>query len=289
MSIAPEISSIVLRDIDLISEMRVVETLQKEIWECDDRDIAPLTIIAATLEVGGILVGAFAGSTLVGFAYGFIGREDGETVHHSHMLAVKPSYRGFDIGHRLKLAQRERALAQGITRMNWTFDPLQSLNAYFNFNKLGVLADQFKVNFYGETTSSSLHRIGTDRLWVSWMLDSPRVHERLETAGRKKDSRYDLESIASLVGVGANDAPLWNGSPEILSSKRLMLEIPRDINTLQREDPELGMRWREATRKGFTEALAAGYLVEEFYRASRNGQPVGMYLLGLGKSVAHFF
>jgi len=61
--------------------------------------------------------------------------------------------------------------------MTWTFDPLQSLNAHLDFAKLGVVADAYKINFYGESTSSFLHKIGTgtDRLWVTWLLDSERV------------------------------------------------------------------------------------------------------------------
>ena len=97
------------------------------------------------------------------------------------MLAVTPSHRNLNLGYRLKLAQRDRALAQGIDRMTWTFDPLQSLNAHFNFAKLGVSAGTYKVNFYGEATSGFLLQIGmgTDRLWVTWQLDSERVLERL--------------------------------------------------------------------------------------------------------------
>ena len=180
MSSATEIPSIIIRDIEQISEMREIEALQKEVWGSDDRDIVPLTIFAATREVGAILIGAFDGASLIGFAYSFVGREDGRMVHHSHMLAVRPIYRNFNLGYRLKLAQRDRALAQGITQMTWTFDPLQSLNAHFNFAKLGVVADAYKINFYGEATSSFLHQIGTDRLWVTWSLDSQRSASECE-------------------------------------------------------------------------------------------------------------
>src|SRR4030095_9937097 len=180
MSGAVKRSNIVIRDIESISEMRDVESLEKEVWGCEDLDIVPLTLLAAARESGGILIGAFDGTSLVGFAFGFVGREEGEVVHHSHMLAVKPSHRSFNLGYELKLAQRIRALEQGITRMTWTFDPLQSLNAHFNFGKLGVISDRYKIDFYGESTSSPLHQSGTDRLWVTWFLDSPRVKERVE-------------------------------------------------------------------------------------------------------------
>jgi len=290
VSSATEKQSIVIRDIELIAEMREVESLQKKVWACDDRDLVPLTMLVATKEVGAILVGAFDEPSLVGFAYSFVGYERDRAVHHSHMLAVTPSYRNFNLGYKLKLAQRERALAQGITRITWTFDPLQSLNAYFNFGKLGVLADRYETNFYGEETSSFLHQIGsgTDRLWVNWPLDSQRVREKMETVASWKETLGEPEQIVSLVRVSADNLPQRNDSAEVLGQEKLIVEIPADINTLQRENPELAVSWREATRWAFTEAIPSGYLVEEFYGLARRDQPVGIYLLSFGKRVADF-
>jgi predicted GNAT superfamily acetyltransferase len=284
VSKATEEPRIIIRDIELISEMREVEALQKEVWGCDDRDIVPLTMLAATKEVGAILIGAFDESSLVGFVYGFLGREDDLMIYHSHQLAVRPLYRNFNLGYKLKLAQRDRALEHGIKQITWTFDPLQSLNAYFNFAKLGVLADAYKINFYGEATSSFLHQIGTDRLWVSWLLDSQRVRERLETKDRGRVAILDLDRIAFL-RVGPNNVPLRGQSSELSGQKYLSIEIPADINTLQRESPELAVGWREATRWAFSEAISAGYLVQDFYGGSRNSQSVGVYLLTYGKAV----
>ena len=270
--------------------MREVESLQKDVWEFEDRDIIPLSILAATRENGGILVGAFDGSSLIGFAYSFIGLEDERMVHHSHMLAVKPTYRNCNLGYKLKLAQRDRALAQGITRMTWTFDPLQSLNAHFNFAKLGVVANTYKINFYGETTSSFLHQIGngTDRLWVTWPLDSSRVRERLQTRDQGRTLNLDLAEIECLVQVGTNKVPQRRRSSEVAGQNDVSIEIPADINALRRENPELAGRWREATRWAFSEALGIGYQIEDFCGASRNDQSVGVYLLSYGKRVKDF-
>ena len=268
--------------------MRQVEALQTEVWACEDRDIVPLTILVATREMDAILVGAFDGLSLIGFAYSFVGREHQRLVHHSHMLAVKPAYRNLSLGYRLKLAQRDRALAQGINRMTWTFDPLQSLNAHFNFGKLGVVADSYKINFYGETTSSFLHGNGTDRLWVTWPLDSKRVHERLEIKGQSRSSDLERDRIPCLVQVGPNGEPETLQSPQVAVQKYTSIEIPADINTLQRENPELAVKWREATRWAFREAIASGYLVRDFWGATRNGQAVGVYLLSAGKRVRDF-
>ncbi len=270
---------IIIRDIELIAEMREVESIQKDVWLCEDRDIVPLTVLAATRELGAILVGAFEDSLLVGFAYSFVGREDERMVHHSHMLAVRPAYRNFNLGYKLKLAQRERALAQGINRMTWTFDPLQSLNAHFNFAKLGVVSDTYKINFYGETTSSFLHQIGTDRLWVTWPLDSSRVQERLNSEDRSRTSNLDLDQVAFLVQVGPGNVPQRSQSLEVRSHKDVAIEIPADINGVHHQTPELADKWREATRWAFSEALSVGYQIEDFYGLSRNGQAVGVYVL----------
>src|SRR6476661_3912552 len=257
-----EATSIVLRDIENVSEMHQVEALEKEIWGCEDLDVLPATMLSASREVGGVLVGAYNDQSLVGFVYGFPGLEDGEVTHHSHMLAVKPSVRNLNLGYKLKSAQRDRVLAQNIRRITWTFDPLQSLNAYFNFNKLGAIADKYKINFYGESTTSFLHQFGTDRLWVSWLIQSDRVRRRLNSHG--SDSLFSSE-LPRLVQV-RNNEPFAIESSKVTGEPYVAIEIPTDINALQRTDPQLALRWRETTREAFIAAIACGYLVQDFFR-----------------------
>ena len=185
MAAAPQIA---IRDLKNIDDLRQLKAVEKEVWGMTDDDTVPLTLAIACKAAGNIFVGAFHKDKndkdknkdkLVGFAFGFLGREHGQTTIHSHMLAVLDAYRHLDLGSRLKQAQRERALAMGVHEMTWTFDPLQSRNAHFNFSKLGVVSDTYKVDFYGPETSSILHRNGTDRLWVRWLLNSRRVRDRL--------------------------------------------------------------------------------------------------------------
>ena len=248
VSTATESSNISLREVESFAELRAVEELQKEVWGVPDLDVVPLTHLIATKAAGGVLLGAFDGQTLVGFVYGFVAQEDGEIAHHSHMLAVKPAYRNFNLGYKLKLAQREAVLAQGIKLITWTFDPLQSLNAHFNFTKLGVISDRYVVNFYGEDAASFLHQTGTDRFWVKWLLTSDRVVQRLNSTTPVTENPSD----------------------------KLLIEIPTDINSLQHENPEVAREWRERTRRAFTEAIDAGYSVLDFYREGS----AGMYILG---------
>ena len=257
--------------------MKALEKLQKAVWGWDDLDTMPLMNFIVTREVGGVLIGAFDGEKPVGFCFGFVGSHNGQIIFHSHMLAVLQQFREHGIGHKLKLAQREHALAKGFTCITWTFDPLQSPNAYLNFTKLGVIANDYRINFYGETTSSSLHRfIGTDRLWVSWFLESERVRKRIEGASDIEPSHEGLEKHVSLVKMAPDGSPRTHA---MINRDYLLIDVPADIGVLQQQSPDLAVAWRNATRAAFTGALAAGYTVEEFYRIEREGQSAGCYLL----------
>ena len=274
----PTEPAIVIRNIETLSEMRAVEELQIEVW--GPEDVVHLAHLIATREVGGILIGAFDDEALVGFVYGFIGQEGTHRVIHSHMLAVKPAYRNQALGYRLKLAQRERALFLGFDRITWTFDPLQSRNAHLNFSRLGVISDSYRIDFYGAESPSALHRhIGTDRLWVTWLLGSERVRLRLEGGPTGESHVPAMGEHASLVKADDEGSPVLMESIKGLKGEPALIEIPGDIGSLQQHRPELAARWREATRHAFKGALAAGYIIEEFYRGDRNGQKPGAYLL----------
>lgn len=276
MSAVSEVSNIKLRAIDDVAEMRAVEELQKEVWGIPDLDVVPLTHLVAAKEAGGVLIGAFDGEILAGFVYGFPSFERGQLAHHSHMLAVKSEYRNLDLGRRLKVAQREHVIAQGIDLISWTFDPLQSLNAYFNFSKLGVVADRYLLDFYGQDAASFLHQTGTDRLWVSWFVASDQVQRRIGVLGD--------DASVPLVRVEDDDSPRRNDLSEGLADDQASIEIPADIDSLQQRSPETASRWRQETRWAFTEAINAGYFVAGFEREKR----IGRYLLKKGNLSADY-
>ncbi len=254
-----------IRKIESHAELREVERLQKEIWGVDDLEVVPALVLKPQTEVGGILIGAFDEGRMVGFVFGFPGILDNETIIHSDMLGISESYRSQNLGYLLKLAQREAALQRGIERITWTFDPLQSRNAYFNFNKLGVISDRYYVDYYG-VTSSFLHRYGTDRLWVTWLLSSDPVESRID-GQLKPTPPGDMDQFLHLVRVGENVEPV---SDDFRQESRLVIEIPSQLT----EHHEL---WRAATRKAFTIAIGAGCVVEGFYL--NETRPVGSYLL----------
>src|ERR1700688_2051926 len=236
-SSAPQIAIRDLKSIDDLSQLKAVE---KEVWGMADEDTLPLTLAIACKAAGNIFVGAFdkeknkEKDKLVGFAFGFLGCEHGQTTLHSHMLAVLDAYRHLDVGSRLKQAQRERALAMGIKEMTWTYDPLQSRNAHFNFAKLGVVSETYKPDFYGPETSSILHRNGTDRLWVTWPLTSHRVRERLLGKNSRVEMLDALTTLTPLIRFNGDGKPVRTDLAAALSRQRIAIEIPSDISHVAR-------------------------------------------------------
>jgi predicted GNAT superfamily acetyltransferase len=272
-------SAITIRDLETISDIEPMLRLEKQVWGLEDADVTPLTLAVALKAAGSILLGAFEGRELVGFALAFPSFEHGRIGLHSHMLAVHPSHREDGLGYRLKLAQRERALAMGITDMTWTFDPLRSLNAHLNFSKLGVISDSYRVDFYGPQTSSHLHTNGTDRLWVTWHMADSRVQQRLNGKDGSAEVLDALKHLEPLVRFNGDGKPAQGDLAALLSRQRIAIEIPRDMDRIEQTDKELARQWRLVTRRAFTEALRAGFVVKEFCRSIRGQQGPGAYLL----------
>jgi predicted GNAT superfamily acetyltransferase len=275
-----------IRDVDSEPELHSIEDIQKQAWGFNDLDIVPAATLIATQHAGGIVLGAFEGDQMIGFAYAFPAFENGHTSMHSHMLAVLTQYRNCQAGFYLKVVQRERVLAKGLDEVSWTFDPLQTLNAHLNFSKLGVVSQRYLVNFYGEATSSPLHSgFGTDRLWVSWLLKSDKVERcvargpsqrAIRMAEASRDAALILESALIYSEAGR---PILGGFKNTLSGGRCTIEIPRDINAIKERDPALGVEWREATRAAFVAGIESGFLVDDFVRIESFTGPRWFYSL----------
>ncbi len=176
-------SSILIRPCQGFEELAACVQLQVDVWGYGDRDVVPRRVFIVAQRIGGHVFGAFDTAlpgvspvgepgSLVGFAMALPGISGGGPYLHSHMLAVNPGYRNQGIGRRLKLFQRDEALARRIVRMEWTFDPLEIKNSFLNIAKLGAVVRRYAPNFYG-VTSSRLHgQVPTDRLYAEWWLES---------------------------------------------------------------------------------------------------------------------
>jgi len=170
---------VTIRNCTEIEEFRACVTLQKEVWGFADNELVPLRIFSLAPKIGGQSIGAWDGDVLVGFAFSIPGTRSGHPYLHSHMLAVKEGYRNTGLGRRLKLFQREDAIAHGYDLLEWTFDPLEIKNAYLNIEKLGAIARRYNINQYGITSSPLQGFLPTDRLVAEWWLKSKRVETLL--------------------------------------------------------------------------------------------------------------
>ncbi len=270
-------SPITIRPIEDWEEYLAAEDLQRVVWQMPDwRDVVPANLLVTAQKNGGLVIGAFdADSRLVGLAFSFLGFDHDRPLvkQCSHMLAVLPEYQSQKIGIRLKLEQRLLALAQDISLMTWTYDPLLSLNAHLNIARLGAIARRYVKDAYGEMTDGLNAGLASDRFEVEWWLKSRRVSERL--AGKTHAPDWD-----SLIRAGAapafeieTDGRAW---PRIVKERELgedclLVEIPSDMTSLKAADLGLARDWRSRTRSLFQRAFAAGYVVSNFSVSRSSG------------------
>jgi predicted GNAT superfamily acetyltransferase len=194
---------IIIRPLTTHDELLAVEQLQRDAWGVPDIDVVPLHMLITPPRHGGLLLGAFDGDRLAGFVFGFLGlTPDGRLKHCSHMAGVHPDYRDHGVGYSLKLAQRDHVLAQGLDLVTWTFDPLETRNAWLNFHKLGVICNTYIRNLYGAMRAAINAGPPSDRFEVEWWIRSERVVERLATGEMSPSSNSSLGGRRAGGGVG---------------------------------------------------------------------------------------
>lgn len=273
-------STIALRDYHTLDECRQVVDLEKQIWGYSDpQELVPAIILFLCAKRGGVLIGAESDDgTPVGFAFSMASIVDGRPAQWSHMMGVVPGAREAGLGRRLKIAQRERALAMGIELIEWTFDPLQAVNAHLNFAKLGVISSTYAENIYG-ASSSVLHRgTPTDRLIVEWWIQRPHVARRVAAEPfTARDSRVgDAPVLNELSSREPWDMPAETTQPP--EGERVLIRVPARFSEMQEEQPALAQVWRLQTRALFTDGFARGYRAVDFFKDEQGG---GAYLLAL--------
>ena len=198
--------AVVLRNCTMLEEFHLCVALQKEVWGFSDAELVPLRIFSLAPKIGGQVVGAWDGEKFVGYAMAIPGNRYGHPYLHSHMVAVKEGYRNSGLGRRLKLFQRDDAIARGYELMEWTFDPLEIKNSYFNLERLGAIARRYNVNQYGITNSPLQGFLPTDRLVAEWWMTSKRVNTLL-TKGHCRDLQ-----VRETVEV-PREIYAWKGNP----------------------------------------------------------------------------
>ena len=271
-----------IRALTTFEECRQVVALEKDVWGYTDaEDVVPAPVLIVGVKRGAILLGAFDDAGVMkGFVYSIPAIKDGQLTQWSHMLGVARDAQGWGIGRRLKLAQWEHALAMRIELIEWTFDPMQALNAHLNFARLGIVAEEYEENIYGES-SSPLHRgTPTDRLVAEWKLTAPHVERRIASDGIALVRDASI-SAAPIVNPSRDTAGrLRPGAADLtLDARRLLVEIPTGFSEMQTTEPALALEWRFAIRSIFQTYFARDYRAVDFILAKPSGR--GHYLLAL--------
>jgi predicted GNAT superfamily acetyltransferase len=275
--------TIAYRDLTTLDEFGQVVELERAIWGPGYVDVVPVPIFAITVMRGGVLVGAFDGHRLIGFVYSIAGLKRGRPTQWSHMLGVIPEFRNDGVGHRLKLLQRQRALEMGLDLIEWTYDPMQALNAHLNFKKLGVVAEEYELNVYG-TSNSPLHAGNpTDRFVAEWHIREPHVERRLAGPAITIRDR-DAAEAPAVNSLEASDAkwPRCVAARLDLDVRRVAVQIPMGFTEMLVGAPALALEWRMATREIFTTYFARGYKAVDF--TLDRAAATGTYLLARSSS-----
>ncbi len=214
-----------------IPEFEACVAVERGVWQSADLDIVPIPLFVVAAETGGQVIGAFLGRELVGFTLAIAGWRNRMPFLHSHMTAVLSQHSGRGIGRRLKQFQREDALSRGISLIEWTFDPLITRNAYFNFMRLGAIARRYMPNVYGITTSPLHAGLPTDRLVAEWHLRSGRVRRVLAATPARNT----------------------------ISPKAERIIIPAELDALKQSNPAAAAYIQSRIRAEFQRCLAKGY------------------------------
>jgi predicted GNAT superfamily acetyltransferase len=286
---------ITIRPVETQAEFIALEGLQAEIWPGDKTDVVPRHLLLTAAHNGGLALGAFDDDRLVGFVFGFLGADEADPSrpamarlkHCSHMLGVLPGYRDQDIGYRLKLAQRDFVMKQGVRLVTWTYDPLESRNAYLNIARLGAVCRTYAEDVYGPMADRLNAGLASDRFQVDWWITSARVRERLE--GQR--AKLVLESFTSAGAEILNPTSVApdDGLPRPAHRLRspestfALAEIPYDFQSIKMHDMTLAREWRAQTRALFESAFARGYLVTDFLTTRHEGRPRSFYALAQGE------
>jgi len=267
--------AITIRQLTDYKDLLACEKLQVEAWKMTgDRDVVPAHMLSPIVENGGVVMGAVNGQgQIVGFVFGFVGRIHDERagwigspyIFCSEMMGVLPEYRSAAVGTRLKLAQRDYALAQGYKLMTWTYDPLLSLNARLNIAKLGCIVRRYVRDAYGEM-GGIYAGLSTDRFAVEWWLASQRVESALAADSSPTLADWLSQGLSVINSPSQpSDQLLAPGDYDLSAApESFLVQIPAHFQTLKALDFAIAKSWRDHTRALFEEAFAHGHVITGF-------------------------
>lgn len=286
-----------IRLLDTPEELRLIEELQREVWQGSETDVVPMHMLITAVHNGGLVLGAFDEEKVIGFVFGFTGLEkltnDVRAKHCSHMMGIHPNYRDSGIGFALKRAQWQMVRHQGLDHITWTYDPLLSRNAYLNIAKLGAVCTTYRQSEYGEMRDGLNAGLPSDRFQVDWWINTRRVERRLGKRSRptlklSHVARSGLRPFYALQHLTGNLVKPPEHLPPF-DERLLLAEIPGDFIDLKNKDFSLARDWRFFTRELFETAFAKSYIITDFIYDNNDNQSRGLYVLTHGESTLDEF
>lgn len=283
-----------IRPLTSPADMAQAEALQRIVWPGSETDIVPGHLMLALAHGGGVVLGAFDDERLVGYVMGFLGTDNASSErvasarlkHCSHQMGVHPDYRDRGLGLRLKAAQREAVVRQGVRLITWTYDPLLSRNAALNIRRLGGLCRTYIREAYGEMRDGLNVGLPSDRFEVEWWITTARVVSRLEGRRPALDLAHFLSAGAQQLNpttLGADGLPRPAEHVEPTRAGLALVEIPFDYPEIRRRDLGLAREWRLHARRIFEQAFSDGYLVTDFVSLRGGPHERSYYLLSHGE------
>lgn len=255
-------------------DMQLVYNLEKKVW---GGAAIPTHQTVTAANNGGLILGAFMKGELVGFSYSFAGYHQGQIYLCSHNLGIHPKFQSLGIGSKLKAEQKRLAGKMGYKLIAWTYDPLETRNAYLNLTKLGAVCHTYVQNFYGEVDDGLNKGLPTDRFKVEWWIDSDHVNLERET---KTISLSQAEYIfpweltkAELVRLTDINLYLSN---DLFEKETIFIPVPAKFQDLKKNDGELALDWRLKTRTLFSMLFENGFSAIQLYQTAEG--PVHYYV-----------
>ncbi|PYE12126.1 putative GNAT superfamily acetyltransferase [Williamsia limnetica] len=220
-----------------------------QIWRPDPGNRPVSTdMVRALIHAGNYVSGAYLDDVLVGGSVAFFAAPAGRVLH-SHITGVGDRGRGRSVGFALKLHQRDWALAQGLSEITWTFDPLVARNAHFNLAKLGAAPVAYHVDFYGDVGDEIGGGDESDRLLVSWSLGDLR-------SPAAPDAGSVSDAVTAIDTSDPADPRATIG--DLGDAEVVLVPVPHDIEAMRRDDPAAASRWRIALREAMSELVGEG-------------------------------
>jgi predicted GNAT superfamily acetyltransferase len=253
-------ADVVVRELHRLEHLQSAQRLFEDVWRPGEGEPSPMTVglLRALEHAGSYVVGAFAGTRMVGASAGFFTAPPDPALH-SHITGVAPGGQHRGIGFALKLHQRAWALARGVPLVVWTFDPLVARNAWFNLAKLGARPTAYLEDFYGPMPDAINAGMASDRLLLEWPLDDPAVAAACAGAGGQPGGAGPSLTIEPALAVGPDLEPV----PRATGAAAVTVAVPPDVEAL---GPEGRRAWRAAVREALGGRMAAGAAVTGFLR-----------------------